>query len=168
MAKEGNGKVIKHIGAGLINDIKHIVEQSRREAYAAVNQAMVSAYWQIGRRIVEEEQHGQQRAGYGKQLLKQLSEVLTAEYGKGFSVQTLYYYRQFYMTFPEIFPTAWGISSEKFSTPWRILTWSHYKRLLSVSNEAARCSLHVERQRQYLHVEVSVVPAVKARVASRD
>ena len=74
--------------------------------------------------------------GYGTQLLKQLSKVLTAEYGKGFSVQTLY--RQFYITFPNIFPTAWGISSEKFSMPWGILTWSHYKRLLSVSNEAAR------------------------------
>jgi hypothetical protein len=130
--------VVKHIGVGFINDIKHIVEQSRREAYTAVNQAMVSAYWQIGRRIVEEEQHGQQRAGYGKQLLKQLSKVLTAEYGKWFSVQTLYYYRQFYITFPNIFPTAWGISSEKFSMPWGILTLSHYKRLLSVSNEAAR------------------------------
>ena len=138
MAKEENSKMIKHIGVGFINDIKHIVEQSRREAYAAVNQAMVSAYWQIGRRIVEEEQHGQQRAGYGKQLLKQLSEVLTAEYGKGFSVQNLYYFRQFYLSFPEIFHTACGISSEKFSKPWRILTWSHYRRLLSVSNEAAR------------------------------
>lgn len=47
--------MVKHIGVGFINDIKHIVEQSRREAYTAVNQAMVSAYWQIGRRIVEEE-----------------------------------------------------------------------------------------------------------------
>ena len=122
MAKEGNDKVIKHIGVGFINDIKHIVEQSRREAYAAVNQAMVSAYWQIGRRIVEEEQYGHQRAGYGKQLLKQLSEVLTAEYGKGFSVGSLYYYRQFYNTFPDLFSTAWRISSEKFATPWRILT----------------------------------------------
>ena len=138
MAKEENSKMIKHIGVGFINDIKHIVEQSRREAYAAVNQAMVSAYWQIGRRIVEEEQHGQQRAGYGKQLLKQLSEVLTTEYGKGFSVGSLYYYRQFYNTFPDLFSTAWRLSSEKFATPWRILTWSHYKRLIQVSNEAAR------------------------------
>ena len=88
---------------------------------------MVQTYWQIGKRIVEEEQHGETRAEYGKQLLKQLSAALTAEFGKGFSVQNLYGFRQFYMTFPEI-----------FSTPWRILAWSHYKRILHVSDEAAR------------------------------
>lgn len=88
---------------------------------------MVQTYWQIGKRIVEEEQHGEARAEYGKQLLKQLSVALTTEFGKGFSVQNLYGFRQFYMTFPEI-----------FSTPWRILTWSHYKRIMHVFNEAAR------------------------------
>lgn len=110
-----------------IADIKRIVAQSRQQAYAAVNQAMVNAYWQIGKRIVEEEQNGKDRAEYGKQLLKQLSAVLTEEFGKGFSVGSLYYYRQFYLTFPEI-----------FATPWRILSWSHYKRIMQVSNEAAR------------------------------
>lgn len=111
----------------LIADIKSIVVQSRQQAYAAVNQAMVSAYWNIGKRIVEEEQHGKERADYGQQLLKQLSAALTEEFGKGFSVQNLYGFRQFYLTFPEI-----------FSTPWRILTWSHYKRIMHVTNEAAR------------------------------
>ena len=111
----------------LIADIKGIVAQSRQQAYAAVNQAMVSAYWNIGKRIVEEEQHGKERADYGKQLLKQVSAALTDEFGNGFSVQNLYSFRQFYLTFPEI-----------FSTPWRILTWSHYKRIMHVTNEAAR------------------------------
>lgn len=122
------------ISDNVISEIKSIVAQSRQQAYAAVNQAMVNAYWQIGKRIVEEEQQGKERADYGKQLLKQLSAALTEEFGKGFSVQNLYYFRQFYLTFPEIFHTACGISRGT----WRILTWSHYRRLLSVTNEDAR------------------------------
>lgn len=110
-----------------VQEIKQLVTRSRQEAYAAVNQTMVNAYWQIGRRIVEEEQGGAERADYGKQILKQLSTVLTEEFGKGFSVQNLYSFRQFYLTFPEI-----------FSTSWRILTWSHYKRLMHVSDPQAR------------------------------
>lgn len=120
--------------SNIISDIKSIVAQSRQQAYAAVNQAMVNAYWQIGKRIVEEEQQGKERADYGKQLLKQLSAALTEEFGKGFSVQNLYSFRQFYITFPEMFHTPFG----KFSTPWRILTWSHYKRLMHVTNADAR------------------------------
>ena len=120
--------------SNIISDIKSIVAQSRQQAYAAVNQAMVNAYWQIGKRIVEEEQQGKERADYGKQLLKQLSAALTEEFGKGFSVQNLYSFRQFYITFPEIFHAPSG----KFSTPWRILTWSHYKRLMHVTNDDAR------------------------------
>lgn len=71
---------------------------------------MIEAYWQLGKRIVEQEQRGKGRADYGTQLLKSLSKELTDEFGKGFSVGSLYY-RQFYMTFPDI-----------FATPWRILT----------------------------------------------
>lgn len=110
-----------------VRDIKQIVAQARQKAYAAINSAMVEAYWQMGKRIVEQEQQGKGRADYGTQLLKSLSKELTAEFGKGFSVPSLYSYRSFYLTFPEI-----------FSTPWRILTWSHYKRLLSVPNADAR------------------------------
>lgn len=78
------------IANNVISDIKNIVAQSRQQAYAAVNQAMVNAYWHIGKRIVEEEQQGKERADYGKQLLKQLSAALTEEFGKGFSTGTLY------------------------------------------------------------------------------
>lgn len=108
-------------------EIKEIIVQARSKAYSAINSAMVEAYWQMGKRIVEEEQQGKGRADYGSQLLKSLSKELTKEFGKGFSTGSLYYYRQFYNTFPEI-----------FATPWRILTWSHYKRLMQVSNEPAR------------------------------
>ena len=120
-------KVLATTNNNFIADIKALVAQSRHQVYAAINQTMVQTYWQIGKRIVEEEQHGEARAEYGKQLLKQLSAALTAEFGKGFSVQNLYYFRQFYIIFPEI-----------FHTPCGILTWSHYRRLLSVTNEAAR------------------------------
>ena len=113
--------------ADFIGEIKRIVTQARQKAYTAINSAMVEAYWQMGKRIVEQEQQGKDRADYGSQLLKSLSKELTAEFGKGFSVGSLYYYRQFYQTFPEI-----------FATPWRILTWSHYKRLLQVANADAR------------------------------
>lgn len=113
--------------AQFIDEIKQIVQQARKQAYSAINLAMVEAYWKLGKRIVEEEQQGQVRADYGKQLLKSLSKVLTEEFGKGFSVGSLYYYRQFYLTFPEI-----------FATPWRILSWSHYKRLMQVSDAKAR------------------------------
>lgn len=100
-----------------IYEIKQIVTEARQKAYSAINSAMVEAYWFMGKRIVEEQQQGKERAEYGTELLKELSKALTSEFGKGFSVGSLYYYRQFYITFPEI-----------FATPWRILSWSHYKR----------------------------------------
>ncbi|MGP1621299.1 MAG: PDDEXK nuclease domain-containing protein [Candidatus Cryptobacteroides sp.] len=107
--------------------MKRIVTKARQKAYSTINSAMVEAYWQMGKRIVEQEQQGKDRADYGSQLLKLLSKELTEEFGKGFSVNSLYYFRQFYLAFPEIFPTMWGV-----------LTWSHYKRLLSVPNPDAR------------------------------
>ncbi|WP_239060737.1 YhcG family protein [Bacteroides sp. 519] len=113
--------------SNFIHEIKEIVTQARQKAYSAINSAMVEAYWQMGKRIVDEEQQGKERADYGTQLLKELSKELTKEFGKGFSVPSLYNFRLFYLTFSEI-----------FSTPWRILTWSHYKRLLTVSNSEAR------------------------------
>lgn len=124
MEKERN---ISLYSADFIREIKQIITQARQKAYAAINSAMVGAYWQMGKRIVEQEQQGKERADYGAQLLKSLSKELTAEFGKGFSVNSLYYFRQFYLAFPEKLPTLWGI-----------LTWSHYKRLLSVSDAEAR------------------------------
>lgn len=118
---------IVNANCNIINDIKSLVNKARSQAYAAVNQAMVEAYWNIGKRIVEEEQQGKERADYGKQLLKLLSVALTEEFGKGFSTGTLYYMRQFYLAFPDI-----------FATPWRILSWSHYKRIMQVPSETAR------------------------------
>ena len=107
-------------------EIKETLLLSRGQAYSAVNYAMVQAYWQIGRIIVEHEQNGSLRAEYGKCVLQRLSEQLTQEFGKGFTVTNLKYMRQFYMTFPN----GHALRGE--------LTWTHYRALLRVENEAAR------------------------------
>ena len=112
-----------------ISDIKAIIEQGRRMAYASVNTAMISTYWQIGNRIVEQEQQGDKRAGYGKQLLKILSAELTHEYGNGFSERYLAYFRKFYLTVPDI---------NILQTRLQNLCWSHILTALRVDDEVAR------------------------------
>jgi len=74
------------INQSFFQDIKNILQQSRQKAYVAVNFAMIEAYWHVGKRIVEEEQAGKQRADYGSFLIKSLSKELSVEFGKGFSV----------------------------------------------------------------------------------
>ena len=66
-----------------IQSIKQILAQARQKAYQAINSAMVEAYWNIGKSIVEEEQNGKERAAYGKEIIKTISQELSAEFGKG-------------------------------------------------------------------------------------
>ena len=106
--------------------IKAILEKARSTAYRAVNFAMVPAYWDIGRVIVEEEQKGAERAKYGKALIKELSRRLTRDYGRGFTERNLWYMRDFYLTFPKVN----ALRAE--------LTWTHYRLLLKADNEEAR------------------------------
>ena len=105
--------------------IKSILEFARNKAYQAVNFAMVEAYWEIGKRIVEE-QGGPERAEYGRGLIKELSEKMTRDFGKGFTIANLKNMRQFYMTFPK----SYTLCSQ--------LSWSHYRLLMRVENENAR------------------------------
>lgn len=112
-----------------VEGIKQLVEDARMKSYAAVNAVMLDTYWNIGRRIVEQEQQGKSRADYGAQLLSLLADELTAAYGKGFSTRNLWYYRQFYTLLPD-----W----EKVNTRVQNLTWSHIRTLLRVTNEDAR------------------------------
>jgi predicted nuclease of restriction endonuclease-like (RecB) superfamily len=112
-----------------IQDIKQILQGARAKTYAAVNAAMVEAYWQIGRRIVEEEQRGEARAAYGEGLLKELSLALTEEFGKGFSAPNLRNFRQFYLTYPD-----WNICYTLCSK----LSWSHNRLIMRVEAEKAR------------------------------
>jgi hypothetical protein len=74
---------------GLYADIKSILEQARGNAVRAVNFSMVIAYWEIGKRIVEDEQNGNERAAYGESVLKELAKKLTADFGKGFTAVNL-------------------------------------------------------------------------------
>ena len=73
----------------LYSEIKKILEDARQSAYRSVNFAMVLAYWEIGKRIVEHEQLGKERAGYGEALLKELSKKLSADFGRGFILHFL-------------------------------------------------------------------------------
>ncbi|MCI0487155.1 MAG: DUF1016 N-terminal domain-containing protein [Blastocatellia bacterium] len=106
--------------------IARILEEARATAYRAVNSAMVQAYWQIGRIIVEQEQKGRKRADYGKALIAELARRLTENYGKGFTESNLKYMRQFYLTFP----IRHALRDE--------LTWTHYRLLLKVEKQDAR------------------------------
>ena len=112
-----------------INEVKEILKNARQKAYTAINSAMVEAYWKIGRRIVEEEQSGRERAEYGKEILQNLSKELTEEFGKGYSYRTLREIRQFYLMFSDF---------EKWRTVSAKLTWSHFQKVLRVSDEKAR------------------------------
>ncbi len=95
--------------------IAAILETARASAYRAVNEVMVQAYWEIGRVIVEEEQRGKKRASYGKTLIAELAQRLTADFGKGFTKTNLFYMRQFYVTFPNFLDAARGESSIRHS-----------------------------------------------------
>ena len=90
----------------LYNKIASILEESRKFVATTVNSAMVQTYFEIGRLIVEEEQHGKVRVEYGKETLKNLSIKLTANYGKGFSQRNLEQMRQFYLILFKLFPLS--------------------------------------------------------------
>lgn len=109
----------------LAAQIEQIIRDARQTAYRAVNFTMVLAYWNIGRLIVEDELHWQ-RADYGKAVLKDLSMRLTKDFGKGFDESNLRYMRLFYKNFPIC------------DTLRHVLSWSHYRRLISVENADAR------------------------------
>jgi len=81
----------------LLADISGLLEQARRAAARSINTVLTSAYWQIGRRIVEHEQQGRRRAEYGRQLVERLSQDLTAKHGRGFSKRNLEQMRAFYL-----------------------------------------------------------------------
>ena len=113
----------------LVSDVRSIIEEGRRRAFATAGQVAILTYWNIGRRIVEEEQQGNARADYGKGLIPTLADRLTAEYGSGYGRRNLAYYRRFYLEFSDL---------EILHTRVQNLNWSHIRRILSVSNPEAR------------------------------
>jgi len=111
-----------------IDDIKRIIISARNKAYTSINTVMIEAYWLIGKRIVEEEQQGKNRAEYGKEIIKTLSEVLQTEFGTGFNERTLREYRQFFMIFKDIEFGAHCAPN---------LSYSHYRLIMRLSDKNA-------------------------------
>ncbi|NLY92992.1 MAG: DUF1016 domain-containing protein [Myxococcales bacterium] len=161
----------------LFERIAAIVEAARGHVARSVNTAMVHAYWHIGREIVEVEQHGQDRARYGDELVKQLSARLTRQFGKGFNITSLKRMRQFYRAFPNgsAIPTELGgpekgaavrhLSLEAPAAPKGaalrhpspvaaavlfppILSWTHYRLLLTIESAEARAFYEIEAARE--------------------
>jgi hypothetical protein len=107
----------------LLEDIRAILRDARRQTWATVNTLMVQAYWHIGRRIVQEEQQGKERADYGAALIRNLARDLGEEFGRGVSIANLKNFRQFYLTFPD----------ENFLYALRReLTWTHRRLVMQV------------------------------------
>lgn len=111
-------------------DIARILQTGRSQAYQAVNTAMVQTYWQLGQRIVEQEQQGEARAEYGKALITNLSRYLGDTFGKGFSVANLKNFRQFYLTYPDFDELATHCVAN--------LSWSHVRLIMRLENPAER------------------------------
>lgn len=105
--------------------IKHILLEARNKVYQTANFAMVEAYWNIGKSIVEQ-QGGEEKAEYGVRLIAELSKQMSTDFGKGFTVANLKNMRQFYLTFPK----SYALRSE--------LSWTHYRLLMRVENKNAR------------------------------
>ena len=118
----------------LYSSIAELLQAARQTVVRAVNQTMVYTYYEIGHMIVEEEQHGEQRAAYGKQILEDLSRRLTLEFGKGFSVVNLRQMRAFYLTYA---------IQQTTSAEWK-LSWSHYLKLMRIENPDERRFYEIE------------------------
>jgi predicted nuclease of restriction endonuclease-like (RecB) superfamily len=112
--------------SNFLTDIRQIIQEARTQAVRSVNHALTLMYWHIGQRIVEEEQQGKERADYGKQLVKLLSQDLQKEFGDGFSSTNIWLMRQLYATFPILH----SLSGE--------LTWTHYKHLIRLEDADKR------------------------------
>jgi hypothetical protein len=130
----------------LENGIANLLETARRQAAQSVNAILTATYWEIGRRIVEFEQGGQQRAEYGEQLLAKLSVVLTARFGRGFSERNLRQMRRFYLGWqiPQTVSAESGLIEIAKHFP---LSWSHYVKPLSVAEPDARRFYETEAKR---------------------
>ena len=121
----------------LLLNVGETLEQGRQQAVYAVNSAMVHTYWEIGREIVEFEQHGNEKAEYGSGLLNQLSKDLTIRYGSGFSLSNINKMRKMYLTYPIL------------QTVSAKLTWSHYIELLKIDDPLERSFYEKECEEEH-------------------
>lgn len=110
----------------LYSNVRKILAKARETVYVAANTAMVEAYWNVGREIVEKQGGGKGKSRYGDHLIDFLANKLTAEFGPGFTRVNLFYMRRFYLAFPKV------------HTLCKQLSWSHYRTLLTVEDDKAR------------------------------
>src|ERR1700685_2681803 len=157
--KSKTGKTVQHKTAdydSVLSAVVELLDSARRISARVVNTLMTATYWEIGRRIVEHEQAGQKRAGYGEEVVSKFSKDLTQRFGRGFGPAQVAAMRQFHLTFPlpdnfqsvigksEILQSVIGKSCagavERLSPVARALPlpWTHYVRLLRVRNSHAR------------------------------
>lgn len=150
-ASKKPGKRVDALYERIVSEIR----QARVDMVCAVNTMMVRAYWRIGKYIVEEEQRGVKRAGYGSELLKVLSTKLSKEFGRGFGTSTLADIRQFYLAYQAdlqkpIFHAVRGKSGkpptvrEKAREFTPTLSWTHYRTLMRISRLEARQFYEIE------------------------
>jgi predicted nuclease of restriction endonuclease-like (RecB) superfamily len=121
----------------LVQHISETYAHTQLEAARVLRQQLVNTYWNIGRYIVEFEQAGKERAGYGQGLLENLSRDLALRHGKGFSLSNMKRMRQFYLIYP-ILATISQELGPKGATPSHLLSWSHYVELLKIDDELER------------------------------
>jgi len=145
----------------LFQQVVELLQNARQQVLRTVNQTMTITYFEIGRMIVEEEQSGKDRAEYGKQILKGLSEQLISEFGKGFSVENLDRMRKFYQTYSisSTLSTIFNIqktqtlSAEFIKLDYQTLssffklTWSHYVFLMRIDDEKERRFYEIESEK---------------------
>ena len=122
--------------ASLVNDVCNIIETGRKEAYVAAGKSAIITYWNIGRRIVKEEQQGKERAEYGAEVIKNLALKIIPRYGSSYNKRNLDYYKRFYLLFPDI---------QIVNTCVHNLSWSHIRRILSVSDPNNNTALQLIR-----------------------
>jgi predicted nuclease of restriction endonuclease-like (RecB) superfamily len=142
----------------LFDKVAFHIESARSNVQQSVDAQMVKAYWSIGKEIVEEEQKGKSRSGYGQALIAAISKQLTKQYGRGFSEANIKNMRQFYLEYPPNSPSLirYTSRSELSNMPEFSLnlSWSHYRLLMRVQRSEARKFYQVE--------------AVKNRWSSRE
>ena len=122
----------------LVERIEQLIAEAKKRTISAVNTAMVYTYYEIGRIIVDDEQQGEERAQYGKAVLKELSIRLTNKFGKGFSVENLDRMRYFYKTYSKT------NSSTVLTNSYFTLSWSHYLKLMRIDNPDERRFYEIE------------------------
>ncbi len=150
--------------ANLVGNLTELLDKARHASARSVNAILTATYWEMGKRIVEYEQQGQQRAEYGKRLLERLAKDLTERFGRGFGYSNLNLIRQFYLTYKDrrpilqspigesqsgVVPEPEGVSAvpPASETQDYVLSWTHYVRLLPLDDPAQRDFYEEEARR---------------------